>query len=410
MKKRLILTLVLASFAVSVGAYYELRPSQHPVRFETARVSRGDLVAAVACTGTLQAVKTVDVGTQANGVIKELNADFNSIVRRGEVLARLDPAMVEAEIAQGRATVERSKDTVEQLRVTQDEANRELARAEALHAKSLLDDSDFETVRVAAAQAAADVEAAEADVSQAQASVDQNVANLEHTVITSPIDGIVIARNVDVGQTVVSNMQAQTLYQIAEDLTKLQLNADVDESDVGRLRDGDPVTFTVDAYPGDVFQGTVEQVRLNPTIDQDVVSYITVVDVPNPTLKLRPGMTANVSIRTDARSDVLSVPSTALRFKPNVELFQALHQPVPAAVRAEDGAASRDAAAGSIRAATNRAMSRRDKSGPGHVWVLRGGQLQEVDVQPGLSDGTHTEVTSARLAPGDIVVTNAITQ
>ncbi len=406
MKKRLILTLALASFAVSAGAYYELRPSRSPVRFETARVSRGDVVATVACTGTLEAVKTVEVGTQANGVIKELDADFNSIVHKGEVLARLDPAIIQAQIEQGRAAVEHGKANVEQLRVALDEANRELARADALHARSLLDDSDFETAQATAAQAAADLKAAEADVAQAQASVDENVANLEHTVITAPIDGIVIARDADVGQTVVSNMQAQTLFEIAEDLTKLQLDANVDESDEGRVRAGDAVTFTVDAYPSDTFQGTVAQVRVNPNIDQDVVSYTTVIDVANPTLKLRPGMTANVAMHVDERHGVLRVPTNALKFKPNVELFALLHQEVPAGAHSNDAATGAIATA-SIRSGT-RATPRGDAAARAQLWVLRNGRLQPVPVSVGLSDGAYTEIAAGNFVDGDRIVTNAI--
>jgi HlyD family secretion protein len=403
MKRRLILTLVLASFAASVGGYYELRPSGAPVRFETARVSRGDLVANVLCTGTLGALKTVEVGTQANGVVKELGADFNSVVHAGQVVARLDPALVQAQITQGRAAVERSKADVEQLRVTLTEANAQLARAEALHAKALMTDEDLDDSRAAAKQAAADVEGAEAQVAQAQAMAEQGELALDHTIIRSPVDGIVIARNVDVGQTVVSTMQAQTLFEIAEDLTRLQLSATVDESDIGRVRTGDPVTFTVDAYPADSFSGTVAQVRLNPNIDQAVVSYTTVVDVSNPDLKLRPGMTANVTIRVDDRHDVLRVASNALRFKPNDELFALLHQVVPA--RAHAGTQGEPSG---VSAPARNTVPRRGGNSQRQVWVVRNGQLQAVPVQVGLSDGTYTEVAAGKLADGDQVVVNAI--
>jgi HlyD family secretion protein len=401
--KKTILTLVLASFAVSAGAYYELRRATPPVQFETARATRSDLIANVVSSGTLQAVKTVEVGTQANGIIKELDADFNSVVHKGEVLARLDPALIQAQIEQGRADVERVKSDVERLRVALDDANRQLARAEALFAKSLLDKSDLDDARATADQAAADLKSAEAQVTQARAMVDQNLLNLDHAIITAPIDGIVIARNVDVGQTVVSNMQAQTLFEIAEDLTKMQLDATVDESDIGRVREGDPVTFTVDAYPDDTFRGTVAQVRLNPMIDQNVVSYDTVIAVPNPDLKLRPGMTANVTMRVDSRRDVLRIPSNALRFKPNDELFALLHQPVPGAAHAGSRAAG---GAGAAAAATRRAPGATDR---GQVWVLHNGQLKPVPVQVGLSDGTNTEVVAGNLQPGDTVVMNAIT-
>lgn len=401
--KKTILTLVLASFAVSAGAYYELRHTTTPVRFETGRATRGDLVANVVSTGTLEAVKTVEVGTQANGIIRELDADFNSVVHKGQVIARLDPTLIDAQIDQGRALVEKAKADVENLRVALDDANRQLARAEALFAKQLLDQSDLDAARVAAEEAAAAVKAGQAQVTQAQAMVDENLVNREHTIITAPIDGIVIARNVDIGQTVVSNMQAQTLFEIAEDLTKMQLNASIDESDVGRVRPGDAVTFTVDAYPDDTFRGTVAQVRLNPMIDQNVVTYTTVIDVPNRDLKLRPGMTANVTVRVDSRRDVLRIPSNALRFKPNDELFALLHQPVPGAAHAGSRAAG---GAGVAAAATRRAPAATDR---GQVWVLHDGQLKPVPVQVGLGDGTNTEVVAGNLQPGDTVVMNALT-
>jgi HlyD family secretion protein len=399
--KKTILTLILASFAVSVGAYYELRRTPAPVRFETGLAARGDLIANVVSTGTLQAVKTIEVGTQASGIVKELHADFNSVVHKGEVIARLDPALIQAQIDQGRANVAKAKADLERLRVALDDATSQQARAEALFAKTLLDQSDLDTARVVTEQAAADLKAGQAMVSQAQAMVDENALNLEHTVITAPIDGIVIARNVDVGQTVVSSMQAQTLFQIAEDLSKMQVNASIDESDVGHVHQGDPVTFTVDAYPGDTFGGTVAQVRLNPTIDQNVVTYLTVIDVPNPDLKLRPGMTANVTVRVDSRKNVLRIPSNALLFRPNDELFALLHQMVPGAAPAT--ATARGGAGTPVGAPARPPATMR-----GQVWVLRNGRLTGVPVQTGLNDSTSTEVVAGNLQPGDTVVLNAI--
>lgn len=389
MKARLILALALASFGVSVGAYYELHPSKQPISFDTAPVTRGDIVANVVATGTLQAVTTVEVGTQANGIIRELDADFNSVVRKDEVLARLDPGLIQAQIAQGVAAVEKAKSDVQRLDVALEDARHQLERAQALFAKQLLDQSDLETARVTADQAAADVKAARAQVVQAQAALDQNRINLDHTIITSPVDGIVIARNVDVGQTVVSNMQAQVLFEIAEDLSKMQLVATIDESDIGRMREGDPVQFTVDAYPADTFTGTVRQVRVNPNIDQNVVTYDTVIVVPNADLKLRPGMTANVRVRVASRHDVVRVPANALLFKPNDELFATLGQVVP-----------------HVRA-TNADGGAKGGVGQGQVWVFRDRALKPVALRIGLSDGTNAEVVAGGLQPGDAVVLNA---
>ncbi len=390
MNKRLILTIVLASFGVTVGAFYEMRHGDAPLRFQTAAVTRGDIRANIICTGALQAVKTVDVGTQANGIIKELDADFNSVVHKGQVIARIDPAIIQAQIDQGRATVDRARSNVEQLRVALEDAQRQLARAEALNTKQVLDEADLEVARVTERQAAADLRAAEAEVAEAQASVEQNLVNLDHTVITSPIDGIIIARNVDVGQTVVSTMQAQSMFQIAEDLTKMQVDATIDESDIGRIHEGDPVSFTVDAYPGASFTGTVFQVRVNPIIDQNVTTYDTVIQVPNPDLKLRPGMTANVTVGIASKPDVVRLPANALLFRPNVELFASLHQAVPRSVL-EDGA-----------------TARRTGGATGQVWVVRQNHLMPVPVRVGLTDGTNVELVEGSLKPGDAVVLNAL--
>jgi HlyD family secretion protein len=387
MKKPLIITLVLASFGASVGAYYDLRHRPTPIRFETGTVTRGDIVSNVICTGALQARETVQLGTQADGIIRELNADFNSLVRRGEVLARLDSSLIQAEIDQGVATIEQAKTDLEALRVTAHEANRQLARTRALFDRQLVTPSDMEDAQVAADAAAADVKAAEDGVARAKAQVDAKRLDLEHTVITSPVDGIVVARDVDVGQTVVSKMAAQTLFEIANDLHKMQVMATVDESDVGSVRTGDPVSFTVEAYPERKYTGTVVQVRENPTIDQNVVSYITVIDVPNPDLTLRPGMTASVAIQAASGRDRLLVPSAALRFKPYEELFSLLRQPVPRGYDKSSASKGTD--------------TRR-------LWVLSGGRLKLIAVQLGIAGETSTEVASAALRPGDQVVTNAI--
>lgn len=388
MRKRLILALALVAVGASVGAYFDLHHQGVPVRFETAAVTRGPIAKNVVCTGTLQAIATVQVGTQASGVIKELNVDYNSLVRKGQVIARLDSAAIEAQIAQGQADLEQAKSNVIGLGVTLDEANRQLARNQALFAQHLVDASDLEDVRVAAEQAAADVEAGEDAVKQTQAAIDQARVNLTHTVITSPIDGIVISRDVDVGQTVVSSMQANTLFEIANDLSRMQLQATVDESDIGMVREGDQVTFTVEAYPDRRYTGLVTQVRVNPTIDQNVVSYVTVIDVPNADLTLRPGLTANAAILGDSRDVVTLVPSAAVRFKPFDELFAALHQPVPSVVRNPLKAPL----AGDQR----------------RVWLLRHGALTPVTVRVGLSDEASTEIVGDALRPGDTVVTDAI--
>ncbi len=289
-------------------------------------MTRGDIAETVGATGQLQAVTTVQVGTQVSGTIQELNADFNSLVRKGQVLARLDPSLFQTQIEQARANLIRAEADLERLRVSLDDARTKLNRARELSEKKLIAQTELEAAEVAVRSAEAQLRSQQAGVTQSQASLRQNQVNLQHTVIESPIDGLVISRNVDVGQTVAASMSAPTLFILAADLTKMQVLASLDESDVGRIRPGQVVRFRVDAFPTEEFIGTVTQVRLQPTTVQNVVTYQTVIDVPNPDLKLKPGMTANVNIEIARRSNVLRVPNTALRFRPTAEIFAALGQ------------------------------------------------------------------------------------
>ena len=326
------ITLVLAAVAViAAGAFGYYRYTQKPVAptITTARITRGDIAETVGATGTLQAVTTVQVGTQVSGTIQELNADFNSLVRKGQVLARLDPSLIQSQIEQARANLIRAEADLERLRVALDDSRTKLTRARELSEKKLIAQTELEAAEVAVRSAEAQLRSQQAGVTQSQASLKQNEVNLAHTVIESPIDGLVISRNVDVGQTVAASMSAPTLFVLAADLTKMQVLASLDESDVGRIRPGQLVHFRVDAFPTDDFTGNVTQVRLQPTTVQNVVTYQTVIDVPNPGLKLKPGMTANVNIEIARRTDVLRVPNTALRFRPTPEMFAALGQTPP---------------------------------------------------------------------------------
>ena len=329
MRKVIVAVAVLAVVAVSVGAYYNLRQGPVEPTVTTATTSSGDITDSVGATGTVQAVTTVQVGTQVSGTISELNADFNSLVRKGQILARLDPSLFQTQIEQARANLVRSQADVERLRVSLEDARTKLTRAQELAARNLVPKTDLEAAQVAVSAADAQVKSAQAQVTQAQAALNQNQVNLDHTVIAAPIDGIVISRNVDVGQTVAASMQAPTLFVLAADLTKMQVIASLDESDVGRIRPGQPVRFRVDAYPAEDFSGTVSQVRLQPQVVQNVVTYSTVIGVPNLELKLKPGMTANVNIEIARRTNVIRVPNAALRFRPTDEIYAALGQTPP---------------------------------------------------------------------------------
>ena len=342
MKRALIGLLIVLAIGAGAGAYY-VRRSTPEIQVITAPIARGDIIDTVGASGTLQAVTTVQVGSQVSGNISFLGADFNSIVKKGQVIARLDPSLFDAQMQQARANLQqtranlaKSQSDLERSKVMLTDAQQKYTRAKELAARQLLPQSDLDAAKIAVDSAAATLASAEATVtqtqaavSQSQATVNQNQVNLDHTVIEAPIDGIIIQRSVDVGQTVAASMQAPTLFIIAADLTKMQVNANIDESDVGRIRPGQHVTFKVDAYPTDTFDGTVSQIRLQPVVVQNVTTYGTVIDVPNAQLKLKPGMTANVKVEIAKRSDVLCVPAAALRFRPATDVFAALNQAVP---------------------------------------------------------------------------------
>ena len=344
MKKLILIIIVLAVVGGGAGAYYMRKGTKEP-EVRTAPVTRGDVVDAVQATGTLEAVTTVQVGTQVGGIVQELYADFNSIVKKGQVIARLDPTILDTQIEQQRANVTRSEADLDRLKVALADTEQKLVRAKALFEKNLLPRTELETAEVNVSSARAQIRSSEAGLVQAKSQLNTATVNRAHTVITAPIDGIVIQRSVEPGQTVNAGMSAPTLYILAADLTKMQVRANIDEADVGRMREGQNVTFRVDAFPTDQFAGTVAQVRLQPTTVQNVVTYQTVINVPNLQYKLKPGMTANVTIEISKRTNVLRMPAAATRFRPTPEIFAALKQEVPADF-ARGGGGRRNAGAG----------------------------------------------------------------
>jgi HlyD family secretion protein len=328
MKKLILIGLVIVAVGVGAGVY-TMRRNQPEPAVTTQQLSRGDIVDSVGATGTLEAVETVDVGTQVSGVVQELHADFNSIVRKGQVIARLDPSLIQTQIEQQTANVIRAEADLERLRVGLADAKQKLERAKQMSERNLIPRTELETAEVNVKSADAQIRSSEAALTQARAQLNNQRVNLGYTTIVAPIDGIVISRNVDQGQTVASSMNAPTLFVIAADLTKMQVIANIDEADVGRMRPGQNVTFRVDAFPNDTFNGIVQQVRLQPAVVQNVVTYSTVIAVPNAELKLKPGMTANVNIEIARRANALRIPNAALRFRPTTDMFAALNQPTP---------------------------------------------------------------------------------
>jgi HlyD family secretion protein len=391
---------IAAGIAVLIGAsiYYRSSRSQAGPTMVTTRVTRGDVIETVDATGTLQAVTTVQVGTQVSGTIKALHADFNARVRRGQVVAELEPSLFETQVEQARASLTRLEADVRRTEVQLEDAQHKLRRARELAGRELISASDLDTAEANARMAEAALGAAQAQVVQARASLHQSEVNLAHTIIAAPIDGVVISRNVDVGQTVAASMQAPTLFVIAQDLRDMQVEASVAESDIGRIRTGQPATFRVDAYPGDVFAGTVSQVRLHPVVEQNVVSYVTVIDVSNSDLRLRPGMTANVTVEIARAADALRVPNSALRVRPSPDVLAAIgeHRAAAAEVPTAGGRERGTPDVSDATAATSRA----------EVWVLVDGRLTRVPVRVGITDGTRAAVFSQALAEGAQVVTS----
>jgi HlyD family secretion protein len=342
MKRAIIVLVLIAVVGAGAGAYYISHTGQQ-IAVQTAPISRGDIIDAVASTGTLQPVISVTVGSQVSGNIAWLGADFNSIVKKNQVIAKLDPTLFESQVAQAKAQLSQSKASLEQAKaqLIKDTANAgylkvTYERNQDLRKQSLVSQDQLDQSKAAADQGAAGLELDKSNIQQAQANIEQANAqlttsqtNLEHSIITSPIDGIVTQRSVDVGQTVAASMTAPQLFVIAEDLTQMQVSANIDESDVGRVTPGQDVSFRVDAFPGIDFHGTVAQIRLNPTVVNNVTTYATMISVPNNDLRLKPGMTTNLKIQVSHRSETLRVPNSAIRFRPNVDTFAALNQPVP---------------------------------------------------------------------------------
>ena len=432
------------------------------VRYFTATLERGDIREIVQATGTINAVTTVQVGSQVSGTIAQLFADFNSRVSKGQVIAQIDPSIFEGNLLQARADLENARANLasaranlERMRAAAAQTKAEYERTIALTREGVMSQQQLEVAKANHESAAAQVSAAQAQVQQAQAQVTQRGAavkvaetNLSHTTIHAPINGTVVSRNVDVGQTVAASLQAPTLFTIAQDLTKMQVYAKTDESDVGQIKVGQKATFKVDAFPRETFSGTVTQLRMNPTTVQNVVTYDTVVDFANPELKLFPGMTAYIDIPVAVANRALKIPNAALRYKPDMsaEQVQALYKQYGIDPgfggerrRQRAGAGGEGAGTGVVAAAApqGEAQQRRQRRGsegqPGGgeneeapeeervpreprpdiaiLWKMRLDKtLEPVKVRTGITDYTSTElaqVLQGELKEGDQLVTGS---
>ena len=372
------------------------------VTYKTVALERGEIVQTVTANGALGAVQTVAVGSEVSGKIVELRADYNSTVTNGQVLAKLDASTYERQVEQAEAELESAQASLKLA-----EAN--YKRAQELRALELVSQADYDQSEATLAQARATLRVREASLSKAR-------VDLEKTTIFSPMDGVVISRAVDVGQTVAASLNAPTLFTLAQDLRAMRIEAQISEADVGGVAEGQAVTFTVDAYPARTFTGRVNQVRFEPVTNQGVVNYVAIVDVDNRDLKLRPGMTANASVETDRRDGALRLPNSALRFRPpEGAAVAAAERPAEAGEGAEAKAAGRGERPESWRRGEGRGAGEgrghREANGAGDssrktVYVLdAAGGLREQPVRLGISDGTWTEVLEPGPREGDWIVT-----
>ena len=417
MKKRLG-WIVVVLLVVAGGVFVYLRffngPKAPPVEFKTLAVEKRRIVGKVTASGTLQATVTVQVGTQVSGRVQKLNADFNSAVKKGELVAKIDPQLFQAAVAQSSANYASATAGVVKAEAQVRDAEVQFNRSKALFDQGLASAADLQTAQTNLLVARASVDVAKASVQQAAASLNQAQVNLNYTNIYSPIDGVVISRNVDVGQTVAASLSAPVLFTIAEDLKKMQVNTNVSEGDVGRLEANMPATFTVDAFPGQRFKGKISQIRNAAQTLQNVVTYDAVIDVDNGDLKLRPGMTANVTVTYAQRDEVIAVPNSALRFRPPPEVAGS----ATAAPLAGSGSASGSASAASAApsgsggrgggSGGNRSRGKSDSPTDARaIWLLRNGKAITVTVKTGLSDGTYSELLEGDVNAGDLVIIDA---
>ena len=391
--RRLLVIGSIAAVAVATLAaiYLDREGKKDDGPYRTALVDRGTVSATVTATGTISAVTTVQVGSQVSGIIAKLHADYNSPVKRGQLLAELDPTPLQAQVEQRTADLT-------QAEVQKRNAEIAFHRAERLKAEGLQSDAEFDTAKAA-------FDSAQAQVDMASAALRQAKTSLSYARIYSPIDGVVVARQYDIGQTVAASFQAPTLFTIAEDLTKMQVLVDVDQSDIGRVAIGQTTRFTVDAYPEESFSGLISQIRLNATQNQNVVTYPVIVDVANPDRKLKPMMTADVTIEVSSVQDVLRVPNSALRFQP-IDTDRSGSGPPAEAARTDGspGGAGPDRPGAGRSDGTARAARRQTVYVAGSRGILR-----PVPVRAGLTDGRYTQILEGELREGDRIAVGPAT-
>lgn len=427
MKKIITRVIVLAVLAGGIAFLVIKKPwagDSDELKFQTVTVGKGSIAAQVTAAGTLSARSTVQVGAQVSGRVVELHADFNDKVKKGQLIAKLDDSVLRAQIDQMNAAYQVAVANMKRSEVAVKDAERQLARQKVLKDQSLIAGATVEQYETTLETAQAQLLASKAQVSQAAASLRQGKTNLGYATIFSPVDGTVLSRSVDVGQTVAASLQAPTLFTIAEDLSRMQIDTAVAEADVGRLAEGMKATFTVDAFSGKTFEGVVRQVRNSPTTTQGVVTYDAVIDVENKELNLRPGMTANVTFVLEQVADTVKIPNAALRFKLSADQMKALaaHYGVTSMRDLRGGGAPGGAAGpaggaggapggmggppGGMGGPPGAAGGRPSRLGDRKmVWKLENGKPRPVLIKPGLTDGSATQLVEGDLKPNDLLIT-----
>jgi HlyD family secretion protein len=399
MKQRIFLLAFAALLLAGTGyGFWRWGNGSKEIPYVTVPVQRANITQVVSSTGTLQAVVTVVVGSQVSGTIDKLFADFNTKVKAGQVVAQLNQDKFKAAVDQARANVLAAQSNLAKADVAVADARRTLERNRELRKRELMAQSELDAAQTAYDAAVAQMEVNKAQTAQAQAALNQSLVDLNNTIIRSPVDGIVISRNVDVGQTVAASLTAPTLFTIANDLSKMEVHTNVDEADVGNVTEKQEVTFTVDAFPARRFRGSVHQVRHAPTIVQNVVTYDAVVRIDNKELLLKPGMTANVQFLVSRQEDVLAIPNMAMRFKPPQEKDEAQEL-----LRQEQS-----------RTAPKVGARRTSRSGTGggagrgprrlRIYLLRDSKAHPVEVELGITDGSKTEVKGGEVKENDVVI------
>jgi HlyD family secretion protein len=438
MKTRIIIIAIIVVVAVTAGAWFLFaKKAEAKIEFKTAKIEKGDVEILVTATGTLSADTTVQVGTQVSGTISKILVDFNSVVRKGQVIAIIDTTFLAAAVVDAKASLYRTE-------VSVDFTKRNFNRTKELFDQKVMAQADYD-------QAYSDYQTSLANERSAKAALDRALINLRYATIIAPVSGVVVSRAVDVGQTVAASFNTPTLFTIANDLTKMQVQASIDEADIGKIVNGQDVTFTVDAYSDRSFTGTVSQIRLQPTVTQNVVKYTVIVNVPNPDLKLLPGMTANITVHVQKVTDVLKVPASATRYYPSQEVVDKMMKIWPDSIKqkvqkwidrrskgGQQGWTSRGQGQGSSggqnagggqgrqggygsQSGAGGSPATGARSGSGQqgngerknfamAWLKQGEMIIPVRLKLGLSDGSYTEVSDGILKEGDEIVTGVIGQ